>query len=147
MGGRYPASGFGTIEVLVALSLFGFVLVAIIGLLIGSMSAGATAESSSIASNLARQRLEEVSKDIAERGTLSSYPSTMTVGGRTYTFTMPPPTTTLTSPGNYVCNIQVTVDYQVAYGSACASDGACTGNVRTYSRTLESRVRSTVPCP
>ncbi len=136
-------SGLGTLEILVALSLFAFILVAIIGLLMGSISTGATAEASSIASNLARQRLEEMSGIVAQTGNLPSAPADMQIrvpaNGRPYTVA-----TTLTDLGNNVTNIAVTVSYQVSYGSACAgsADGAsCTGNVRTYARALQTRVR------
>lgn len=136
---RPPAAGVGTIEVLVSLTLFSLVLVGLIGLMIGSMSTGATAESFSIASNLARHRLDQVADDVRRSGVSGAYPSTIDVGGRTYTFT-----TTLANLAANLVNVQVRVDYQVVYGSACAHDGSgpvCTGNVRTYFRTLQTQVR------
>ncbi len=144
MGRRRAGAGFGTIEVIVALSLFSMVLVGIIGLMIGSISAGATAEASSIASNLARQRIEEVAADIARRGSAAIEPSTVVIrvpsGGRPYTVTATP-----TDQGNNIVEVAVMASYQVSYGSACAPGAApgtevCTGNVRTYSRTLQTRV-------
>ncbi len=140
MDSQRTSAGFGTIEVIVAVALFSFVLISITGLLIGSMSAGATAEGFSIASNLARERLDQVANDVAQRGAPSSYPSTVTVGGRAYTLSPP----TLTDLGNNLTNVAVQVDFQVAFGSACAegpSGQTCAGNVRTYSRTVETRVR------
>ncbi len=142
-GRRTQDAGLGILEILVALSLFAFILVAIIGLLIGSISTGATAEASSIASNLARQRLEEMSGIVAQTGNLPADPADMQVrvpsSGRPYTIA-----TTLTDLGSNLTNIAVTVSYQVSYASACAGGpdgGSCTGNVRTYARTLETRVR------
>ncbi|MGQ0549617.1 MAG: type IV pilus modification PilV family protein [Armatimonadota bacterium] len=144
VGRRNRQSGFTTLEVLVALSLFSYVLVAIIGLLIGSVSTGATAEASSIASNLARQRLEELSGVVAQSGIPAPAPTPMGIavpaGGRTYTVA-----TTLSDLGNNVVNVQVTVSYQVTYASACVATAAggesCTGNTRTYDRVLQTRVR------
>ncbi len=139
MQSRRTSAGFGTIEIIIAVSLFSFVLISIIGLLVGSMSAGTAAEGFSIASNLARERLDQVTNDIAERGVPSYYPSTASVGGHTYTFT-----TTQTDLGNNLTNVAVQVDFQVAFGSACAegpSGQTCAGNVRTYSRTVQTRVR------
>ena len=136
MHGRGAERGFGTIEIVVALSVFSFVLVSIIGLLIGSMSAGATAEGFSIASNLARQRAAQLADDISQRGAAGTYPSTVTVGGRRYTYT-----TAITGTNPF--NIRVEVSFQVSVGSACATDAAgnerCTGSIRTYSRVIETR--------
>jgi len=137
-------AGFGTIDVLVALGVLSFGLVAITGLLVGSISTGATAEASSIASNLARERLEEAHAIVAQAGLPSPAVTTAIVrvppGGRTYTVT-----TTFSDLGNNVANIQVNVVYQVTYGSACAAtaDGAesCSGAVRHWTRSLETRVR------
>lgn len=149
VGRRRQETGFGTLEILVALSLFAFVLVAIIGLLIGSISTGATAEASSIASNLARQRLEEMSAVLGQTGNPvlgdADARFTIPVAGRPYTVI-----TALADLGNNITDVSVRVSYQVSYGSACAgpasgypaSGGAsCSGNVRTYERMLQTRVR------
>lgn len=143
MGERQRQSGFGTLEVLVSLWLFSIVLVAITGLMVGSISTGATAEASSIASNLARQRLEEASAVVTQSGMppVASPPGTVvSPGGRPYTVT-----TIFADLGNNVVNILVTVSYQVSYGSSCVADAtghaSCTGNTRTYERTLQTRVR------
>lgn len=143
MGRRQGQSGFGTLEVLVSLWLFSLVLVAITGLMVGSISTGATAEASSIASNLARQRLEEASAIVTQSGmppVASPEGTVVSPGGRPYTVT-----TTFADLGNNIVNILVTVSYQVSYGSACAADAtgheSCTGNRRTYERTLQTRVR------
>ncbi|MDR7518764.1 MAG: hypothetical protein QN131_12100 [Armatimonadota bacterium] len=133
---RRALRGFGTIEVVVALSLFSFVLVAIIGLLMGSISVGATAEGFSIASNLARQRAAQLADDISQRGAPGTYPATVTVGGRQYTYT------TAVTAGN-PANVRVEVSFQVSIGSACTTDAAgnerCTGATQTYSRIVETR--------
>ncbi|MGH2404778.1 MAG: type IV pilus modification PilV family protein [bacterium] len=127
---------------LVSLWLFSIVLLAITGLLVGSISTGATAEASSIASNLARQRLEEASTVVAQSGmpVVASATSTVSPGGRPYTVT-----TTFADLGNNIVDIRVTASYQVSYGSSCAANAAgdesCTGNVRTYERALQTRVR------
>jgi len=51
-------SGFGMIEVLIAVALYGIALVSLMGLLITSVTAGAIGDSSAVAVNLARQRIE-----------------------------------------------------------------------------------------
>ncbi len=50
--------GFSLIEVLVAVALYAVALISLFGLLITSVTAGAIGESSAVAVNLARQRLE-----------------------------------------------------------------------------------------
>ncbi len=142
VGVRRQQTGFGTLEVLVSLWLFSLVLVAISGLMVGSISTGATAEASSIASNLARQRLEEASAIVTQSGMPPGPPAATVVSptGRPYTIT-----TTFADLGNNIVNVLVTVSYQVSYGSSCVGDAAghesCTGNRRTYERVLQTRVR------
>jgi Tfp pilus assembly protein PilV len=139
MEAQHTSAGFGTIDAIVALSLFSFVVLSVVGLLIGSMSAGATAEGFSIASSLARERLDQVASDIAQRGGPSAYPPAVVVGGRTYTVT-----STQADLGSNLTDVTVQVDFQTAFGSACAeSPGGqtCAGNVRTYSRMVQTRVR------
>ena len=52
------AAGFGMIEVLIAVALYAVALVSLFGLLITSVTAGTIGESSAVAVNLARQRIE-----------------------------------------------------------------------------------------
>src|SRR3990172_1914248 len=51
-------AGFGMIEVLIAVALYAIALVSLFGLLIPSVTAGTIGESSAVAVNLARQRIE-----------------------------------------------------------------------------------------
>ena len=57
---RHQVLGLTTIEMVIVLSLFAFVLVSLVGLHLVALSAGTTAETSSIAVNLARARMEEL---------------------------------------------------------------------------------------
>ncbi len=50
--------GFSLIEVLVAVALYAVALISLFGMLIASVTAGTIGESSAVAVNLARQRLE-----------------------------------------------------------------------------------------
>jgi Tfp pilus assembly protein PilV len=139
-----PPRGFGTIEILVALSLFSVVVLSLGGLFLLALSSGASAESASIAANLARARLE----------VLHSLPPSAITGedGRVVVEQVPPgqgrPYTVHTSvdrsaPG--FLDVTVTVSWQVAYGSACAAGTAgtgCAGKLVTQSRTLETRIGS-----
>lgn len=136
MDARRPIAGVGTLEVVIALSLFSVVLIAIVGLLVGSISAGATAEAFSVATNLARQRLDQAADDISRFGAPGAYPAAVTVAGRQYTLT----TLTQNLGGNLV-DLEVRVTYQVAYASTCGPTASCPGNVRTYERVLRTRVR------
>src|SRR4030065_385106 len=54
-------AGFGMIEVLIAVALYAVALVSLFGLLITSVTAGTIGESSAVAVNLARQRIEGLS--------------------------------------------------------------------------------------
>jgi len=139
-----PPRGFGTIEILVALSLFGVVVLSLGGLFLLALSSGASAESASIATNLARARLE----------VLRSLPPSAITGedGRIVVEHVPPgqgrPYTVHTSvdtstPG--LLDVTVTVSWQVAYSSACAAETAgtgCVGKLVPQSRTLETRIGS-----
>lgn len=139
-----PPRGFGTIEILVALSLFSVVVLSLGGLFLLALSSGASAESASIAANLARARME----------VLHSLPPSAIAGedGRIVVEQVPPgqgrPYTVHTgvdtsTPG--FLDLTVTVSWQVAYGSACAAGTAgtgCAGTLVTQSRTLETRIGS-----
>ncbi len=84
---RHRVSGFTTIEMVIVLSLFGFVLVSLVGLHLVALSAGTAAETSSIAANLARARMEALLA--LPRETLREQNNTaeshqIPPGGRTY---------------------------------------------------------------
>src|SRR2546425_13109757 len=61
------ASGLTTIEMVIVLALFAIVLVSLTALHLLALSAGTAAETSSIAANLARARMEELLALPAER--------------------------------------------------------------------------------
>lgn len=135
-----PQSGLGTIEVVVALSLFGLVLVGLTGLLVGSISAGTVAETSSVASHLARQRLDELcGMAVIMVGTTTAVIEAPP-GGRDYTVE-----TVVSPPAGNVMNATVTVTWQVPFGSACALGGSCAGNMRTLTRRIQGQVSTFGP--
>ena len=138
---RRSQSGIGTIEVVVALALFGFALVSLFGLHMVALSGGAIAEASSVATNLARARLEALlalppTEMIAQNGTetLQQVPPDR---GRAYRVQ-----TTVLSTDPTRLDIAVTVTWQVATGSVCmGGPGAgCTGSTTTHTRTLQTRL-------
>ena len=125
-----------------ALSLFNIVLLSLTGLLMVSLSSGATSDASSIATNLARARLEEVrslsrSAMIAEDGTRSEH---VMPSGQRRTFTIE---TSVDGSKPPFLDIRVTVGWQSVYGMSCAPDragAACPGTVVMRKRALETRV-------
>jgi Tfp pilus assembly protein PilV len=138
-----PKSGFATIEMVVVLALFGVVAVSLAGLHMIAISAGAAAETSSIAANLARERMEELlsltpAQMIEQNGTqvLQQVPAGR---GRVYTVL-----TAVVAPDPSRLDITVEATWQLAYGSTCAAGGpgaGCSGSQATYTRTLQTRVR------
>ncbi len=130
-----------TIEIVVAVSLFGFVLVGLAGLHMVAISAGKTAETSSIAANLARARMEELlalppARVVAQHNA----EAVQQVGGQGRIFTVH---TTVDASDPAHLDLTVTVTWQVAHSGACAragSDATCTGNVATHTRTLQTRI-------
>lgn len=141
-GGSRPRDGFGTLEVLVALSLFSIVLLGLAGLFMVSLSSGAASDAASIATNLARARLEQLRSlprpaMMAESGT--RWEQTMPAGQRR-TFTIE--TAVDASKPPYL-DILVTVSWQIVYGASCGpgrSAAACPGTVATQKRALRTRV-------
>ncbi len=134
-------SGLGTIEVVVALSLFGLALVGLFALHMVALSGGATAETSSIATNLARARMEtllvlppaEILKENGREATQQVPPGS----GRVYRVQ-----TIVSSSDPDRLDIAVTVNWQVVTGSGCAAGpgAGCVGSTATYTRTLQTRV-------
>jgi hypothetical protein len=120
------------IEVLIAVALYGIALVSLMGLLITSVTAGSIGDSSAVAVNLARQRIEALTPLpcpllLAENGRVTT--ATVPNGaGRPYTLTVtingPSGPPQCTSP--YV-DVTVTVTWSVA-------------GAQNYSRVLMTRV-------
>ncbi len=130
----WQEGGFQTLEVVVALSLLSITLLGLTGLLVGTISAGAVAETSSVASNLARQRIE------ALRSTAPVFPGTSTESILVPPFARPfTIVTVVNAPVGRAADVTVIVTWQVAYSSACAGAN-CAGNVRTYTRTMQTKV-------
>jgi Tfp pilus assembly protein PilV len=141
MKARLAEHGITTIEGVIVLALLAVVLVGVTGLHLLAISTGTAAETSSVATNLARARLEEVlglppSQILQQDNTqvLEQVPS-----GRGPTYTI---RTVVTPVDPAYLDITVTVTWQVAYNSACASGTprtACRASRVTYTRTLETR--------
>jgi len=141
---RMPHSerGITTIEGVIVLSLLGFVLLGLTGLHILAISTGTAAETSSIATNLARARLEEIlalpPAEIIQQNDTQSLEQVPAGAGRTYTIR-----TAVDETDSNRLDIAVTVTWQVTYNAACvarARDAACTGSTATYTRTLRTRI-------
>lgn len=139
---RYRASGLTTIELLIALSMFGVVLVSLAGLHLVALSTGTLAETSSIAMNLARGRMETLlalprDQLRAQQGAEQRV-QVPKDGGRVYQVR-----TTVAPVDPTLVDLVVTATWQVTAGAACAAarDGDCAGTVTTHSRTLQTRVQ------
>jgi prepilin-type N-terminal cleavage/methylation domain-containing protein len=134
--------GFGMIEVLIALSLWGFVLLGLTGLFMVSLSAGTAAETSSVAANLARSRLEEIRAtpraEIAKAGNSTDVQRVPPGDGRLYTIN-----TSVDSSHPGFVDVTVTVAWRVTYAAACFGGwpGSCAGTVLPQTRTLQTRLR------
>ncbi len=128
------------------MALFGFVLVSLVGLHLVALSAGTAAETSSIAANLARARMEELlglpPEKLKEQNHAEMRRQVPADGGRVYTVR-----TTIEPPGPARLDITVTVTWQLTHAGACAAGpGAdCVGTPVTYSRTLQTRVQAPAP--
>jgi type II secretory pathway pseudopilin PulG len=138
-----PKSGFGTIEMVIVLTLFGIVAVSLVGLQMIAISAGTAAETSSIAANLARERMEELltltPAQIIEQNNAQVLQQVPASHGRLYAVH-----TAVVAPDPSRLDITVEVTWHLAYGSACAAGGpgaGCTGSQATYTRTLQTRIR------
>jgi Tfp pilus assembly protein PilV len=134
--------GIGTIEILVVFSLLGFAFVSIIGLHRIAVSTGTAAETSSIATNLARARLEALLSlppaQILAQDNTQLAERVPAAQGRVYTIR-----TAVDSSKPARLDITVTVTWDVAFGAACAGGpaGGCTGRPVTFTRTLQTRIR------
>jgi Tfp pilus assembly protein PilV len=137
---RHQQSGLGTIEVVVALSLFGLALVGLFTLHMVALSGGTIAETSSVATNLARARLEALltlppAEVVAQNGTETQ--QVPPGRGRAYQVR-----TTVDSSDPDRLDITVTVTWQVATVSGCAGEpgAGCTGSTTTRTRMLQTRL-------
>jgi Tfp pilus assembly protein PilV len=137
-------AGFTTIEMVIVMSLFGFVLIGLVGLHLVALSAGTAAETSSIAANLARARMEELlslpRERLTEQNGAEAGRQIPAVRGRTYVVH-----TAVTAPDPARLDVTVTVSWQLTMGSACAAAGStngCAGSQSMYSRTLQTRVQA-----
>lgn len=122
-------SGFSMIEVLVAVLLYSIALASLFGFLVTSVTAGSIGESSAVAVNLARQRIEAISvlnfstlpPDCVSPGnvTTKQVPANQ---GRVYTLTV--------NCNNQPKYVDVTVSVRWRAGTA----------PQQYTRTLKTRV-------
>jgi Tfp pilus assembly protein PilV len=131
-----------TIESVIVLSLLAVVLLGVTGLHILAVSTGAAAEASSIATNLARARLEELlalpPSEIIPQNNTEALEQVSSGQGRTYAIR-----TMVDARDPTRLDITVTVTWQVSYNSACASlapGTTCTARTVTYTRTLQTRI-------
>jgi Tfp pilus assembly protein PilV len=145
MGPRYRDLGFTTIEMVIVMAIFGFVLASLIGLHLLALSAGTAAQTSSIAANLARARMEELlSLPVDALKTQNDAEARRQVPpgtGRVYLVH-----TTVVAPDPARLDLTVTVTWQATFGTACAAgpNAACAGTAATYARTLQTRIQAPV---
>jgi len=141
----HRSEGFTTIETVIVIALFGIVLVSLVGLHLVALSAGTAAETSTIAANLARARMEELlalpPDTLKDQNNAEARRQIPAEGGRAYTVH-----TTVEAPDRARLDVTVTVTWQLAHAGPCAGGpGAnCAGNPVTYSRTLQTRVAAPV---
>ncbi len=134
--------GLTTIEGVIVLSLLAIVLLGLTGLHTLAISTGTAAETSSIATNLARARLEEIlalpPAEIVQQNDTQAQEQVPAGVGPMYTVR-----TSVGATGTTRLDIAVTVSWQVTYNAACAArarDAVCTGSSATYTRTLRTRL-------
>jgi len=133
--------GLTILESVIVLSLLMIVLLGVTGLHLLAISAGNAAEASTIASNLARARLEELlalpPSQIIQQNNTETAERVPSGQGRTYTVR-----TGVEAPDRTRLDITITVSWGQAYTSSCASGAgaACPGSTATYTRTLQTRV-------
>ena len=149
MSKRLRGAGFTTIEMVIVLALFGFVLISLVGLHLVAISAGTAAETSTIAANLARARIEALlalpPDTLMDQNNAEARRQVPADGGRVYTVH-----TTIEAPDPARLDLIVTVSWQLAFGAVCAGSGStgnCAGSQVTYSRTLQTRVQAPEQAP
>jgi Tfp pilus assembly protein PilV len=134
--------GISTIETVVVFSLLGFALMGVVGLHAIAVSTGTAAETSSIATNLARARLEELlalsPAQILGQANTEVIQHVPPGQGRAYSLR-----TAVDASNPARLDITVTVTWEVAFGGACVGgpQAGCGGRHVTYARTLQTRVR------
>ena len=124
-------AGFGMIEVLIAVALYAVALVSLFGLLITSVTAGTIGESSAVAVNLARQRIEGLTAldvpTLLAQGCGATATAQVPAGqGRVYTLTV--------NCSNQPAYVDVTVT------AGWTVQGARVAGGQQYSRVLQTRV-------
>ncbi|HEX2681145.1 MAG TPA: hypothetical protein VHQ03_07615 [Candidatus Dormibacteraeota bacterium] len=131
-----------TIEGVIVLSLLAIVLLGLTGLHTLAVSTGTAAETSSIATNLARARLEQLlalpPAEIIQQNNTQTQEQVPAGEGPTYTIG-----TVVDTSDPTRLDIAVTVTWQVTYNAACAAQArgaACPGSTATYTRTLRTRI-------
>ena len=141
---RYGASGFTTIEIVIVQALFGFVILGLVGLHLVALSAGAAAQTSSIAANLARARMEELlslpREQLLAQNAAEARRQIPPDGGRTYLVR-----TTVIAPDPARLDLAVKVTWKLATAAGCtgtAARGECTRSRATYSRMLQTRIQA-----
>ena len=134
--------GLTILESVIVLSLLMIVLLGVTGLHLLAISAGNAAEASTIATNLARARLEELlalpPSEIIQQNNTEAAEQSPSGRGRTFTVR-----TGVEAPDRTRLDITVTVTWGQAYSSGCASGeqgAACRGTAVSYTRTLETRL-------
>ncbi len=143
MDGRRWTLGLTTIEMMIVLSLFGFVLVSLVGLHLVALSAGTIAETSTIAANLARARMEELlafpPERLKEQDNSEARFQVPRGVGRVYLVHA-----AVAAPDPAWLDLTVTVTWQLALGVACVQGpgGNCAGRPVTHTRTLQTRVQA-----
>ena len=138
------AAGFTTIEIVIVQALFGIVILGLVGLHLVALSAGAAAETSSIAANLARARMEELfslprERLLAQNGA-EARRQIPPDRGRTYLVR-----TTIIAPDPARLDLTVEVRWELATAGGCTGAAAlarCTASHPTYSRMLHTRVQA-----
>ena len=134
--------GLTILESVIVLSLLMIVLLGVTGLHLLAISAGNAAEASTIATNLARARLEELialpPSQILQQNNTEAAEQVPAGQGRTYMVR-----TGVDAPDPTRLDITITVTWGQAFSAGCVSGeqgAACTGSTATYMRTLQTRI-------
>src|SRR5260370_4175674 len=131
--------GLTVLESVIVLSLLMIVLLGVTGLHVLAISTGKAAEASTIATNLARARLEELialpPSQIIQQNNTEAAEQVPAGRGRTYTVR-----TGVDAPDPTRLDITITVTWGQAFSASCASGeqgAACTGSTATYTPTRQ----------
>jgi Tfp pilus assembly protein PilV len=139
---RPEERGLTILESVIVLSLLMIVLLGVTGLHVLAISTGKAAEASTIATNLARARLEELialpPSQIIQQNNTEAAEQVPAGQGRTYTVR-----TGVDSPDPTRLDITITVTWGQAFSASCGpgeQGAACAGSTATYTRTLQTRI-------